>query len=99
MDIINYIPKGRKNAVTREQLIILTGLCDRRVRREIAKARREYVIINLQNNRGYYQPDMNDLADVSEIRQYVEQETHRLKSIGWSLKSARMALKEAENEQ
>ena len=37
--IERYIPYGRANAVTRTQLMIRTGLPDRKVRREIEKAR------------------------------------------------------------
>lgn len=84
MNIIDYIPKGSKNAVTRQRLADLTGLKDREIRKEIARARREHCICNSQNGAGYYIPE-----SVGEAKRYVEQETHRLKSIGWSMKGAR----------
>jgi biotin operon repressor len=87
MNILDYIPKGKDNAVTRERLCSLTGMNDRAVREMISQARREAVIINLQNGDGYYIP-----TDRAEIERYVRQETARLKSIGWSLKAARKAL-------
>lgn len=89
MNITNYIPKGKENAITRKDLCKITGLSDRNVRERISQARRETVIINLQNGKGYYQP-----TEAAEIEQFVRQETARLKSIGWSLKAARNALKE-----
>ena len=89
MNITNYIPKGKENAITRKELCEITGLSDRLVRKRISQARREMVIINLQNGKGYYQP-----TEAAEIEQFVRQETARLKSIGWSLKAARNALKE-----
>lgn len=89
MNITNYIPKGKENAITRKDLCETTGLSDRLVRELISQARRDTVIINLQNGNGYYQP-----TDKAEIAQFVRQETARLKSIGWSLKAARNALKE-----
>lgn len=98
IDIIRLIPVGKRNAVTRSQLAIMTGMSDRTIRQEISKARRTHVIINLQDNNGYYQPDMNDASEIAEIRRYVAQEESRIKSIGYSLKGARMALRGAQNE-
>lgn len=93
--ITDYIPIGRNSAVSRELLCSLTGMSDRRVRDAIAKERRHTVILNLQDGSGYYRPDENDPFERMEIERYVNQETSRLKSIGWSLKAAREALKNA----
>lgn len=87
--IIEYIPHGRDNAITRAELVRLTGLSDRNVRAQISQARRNNVIINLQDGGGYYRP-----TERAEIERYAMQEEHRLKSIGWSLKAARDALRE-----
>ena len=95
MNIINYIPVGKKNAVTRTELCMMTGQSDRIIRRQIHEARREHVIINLQDSQGYYRPDMSQESEIAEIRRFLVQEEKRLRSIGWSLKSARMALREA----
>lgn len=89
IDILDFIPKGRENAIKRSKLILLTGLSDRKIRELIADARRETVIINLQTGDGYYIPTTKE-----EIERFVKQEEHRLKSIGYSLKAARRALKE-----
>lgn len=87
--IIDKIPVGHENAVTRKQLCISTGMNDRRIRKAIAEARRETIILNMQDGNGYYIPDMEDDVDKAELKRFVKQEEHRLKSIGWSLKAAR----------
>jgi hypothetical protein len=38
--IIDYIPEGKENAITRERLCAVTGLPDRKLREEIEQARR-----------------------------------------------------------
>ena len=38
MDIVDYIPFGRENAVTRTQLRIMTGMNDRKIRDKISEA-------------------------------------------------------------
>ena len=86
INIVNYIPKGKKNAVTRAQLRIATGLSDRKVRDAIADARRHTPIINDQSGRGYYIPTAEELP---EARKCLEQERRRAKSIFWSMKALR----------
>ena len=54
MDIVDYIPFGRENAVTRTQLRIMTGLNDRQIREQISQARRDTVILNMQDGKGYF---------------------------------------------
>lgn len=54
IEIINYIPKGKDNAITRHELVMKTGLPDRDVRSLIAEARYETPIIS--TGKGYYQP-------------------------------------------
>lgn len=89
MNILDYIPYGKENAIKRENLVLITKLSDRNVRELIAEARREEVIINLQDGGGYYRPTCK-----AEIERYLKQETRRAKSIFYHLKSARRALKE-----
>lgn len=70
--IMNVIPVGHKNAVTRKQLCISTGMNDRRIRKAVAEARRENVILNLQDGSGYYIPDMEDETDKAELKKFVK---------------------------
>lgn len=86
MEIINYIPHGKDNAVSRFQLVLMTGRSDRKIRREISKAREEHVILSLENGNGYYQPTADDYP---ELRKYLNREESRAKSVFTSLKKAR----------
>ena len=90
MDIVDYIPFGRENAVTRAQLRSRTGIDDRTIRDMIADARRDTVILNMQDDKGYFRPLPEERHLVEA---YAKQETARLKSIGWSLKATRQMLK------
>ena len=92
-DILPFIPVGYRNAVTRAELRRRTGKNDRVIRDAIADARHDMPIVNVQNGKGYFIPDENDPEDVRLLRLFVIQEEHRLKSIGWSLKGARKALR------
>ncbi len=62
--IVDYIPVGRENAVTRRQLCELTGMRDRALRNAIEDARQSgEIIINAQDGRGYYRSEEpKDLA-------------------------------------
>lgn len=93
MEILDYIPTGKRNAVTRTQLCIRTGLSDRLVRKAIHDARRKIPIINLSNGDGYYIPDMNIPEEQNELLHFVRQEQSRIKSTGWALTTARRTLK------
>ncbi len=92
MNIIDYIPEGKDNAITRETLCELTGLKDRVVREAISQTRRDTAIINNQDGRGYYKP-----SNKEEIERYIQQESARAKSIFWCLRGARKALKEVQD--
>lgn len=55
------IPEGKVNAVRREELPKLFGVCDRTAREWLAEARRDGLLINNdQDGRGYYQPTTPD---------------------------------------
>lgn len=71
------IPTGRARAITRKELVALTGLDDRSVR--LAISRSELPIINL--GYGYFIPDTNDEVDMIEMHAYVSQEHARIASL------------------
>lgn len=56
MNIIDYIPHGHDRAMTSKQIARLTGLCERNVRAEISRARKENIILNMQDRKGYFRP-------------------------------------------
>lgn len=81
MNIIEIIPKGRKHAITRENLSIVTGLNDRELRNAIAKSGE--VVIN--NGYGYFIPTKWDRDEVKKyemsIRSRIKEETKRRKEL------------------
>lgn len=95
MNISEYIPFGKDNAISRERLSKVTGLSDRDLREEIAMARRNTVILNLSNGQGYFQP-IGGKEDELVIK-YYKQESSRLKRIGWSLLATRKRVREIQN--
>lgn len=54
MNIIEHIPVGRSQAISRRQLASLTGLCDRRLRAYISAAREQGFPIVGDPQGGYY---------------------------------------------
>ena len=93
--IVDYIPFGKENAISRQQLERVTGLSDRDVREAISLARRNTVILNLSNGKGYFQPIQGEVDDL--VVKYFKQEDSRLKRIGWSLLATRRRVKEIQN--
>ena len=96
MNIIDYIPVGRNNAVSRTELSIATGLEDRIIRDMIHKARGEVAILNMQDGRGDFLPDKNDPVEVALLYAYEKQETARKDSIEWSLNGVRRAIRDVQ---
>ena len=93
MDILEFIPVGKRNAVSRRYLKDITHIPDRKLRNLIHQARRKIPILNLSDGRGYYIPDMNTEEDRQALVQYVRQEENRIKSTGWALYAARRTLR------
>ena len=56
MNISDYIPFGKDNAISRKKLEKVTRLSDRDIREEIAMARRNTVILNQNKAQGNFQP-------------------------------------------
>ena len=56
--VINHIPKGSKETITKETLIGLTGYTDREIRKAVEEARRNGVrVVSSSHRRGYYIAD------------------------------------------
>jgi len=91
MEIIDYIPLGKDNAVTRRELVARTGMTDRIVREAIATARCAVPIIS--SGKGYYQP-----TTWREVEGWIRQETARARSIFRSMRGAREYLKKYADE-
>lgn len=92
MNITDYIPAGKENAITRAQLCALTGFSDRAVRQLIEVARIEgEVIINNQDGKGYYISQ-----DPEDIRRQMASNRSRAMSILRQQKYLRRKLMEIE---
>jgi len=90
MSIDLYIPFGKENAISRNRLCEITGMKDRQIRLEIAKARKASTgefIVNFQEGEGYYRT-----RNKKEVRQWVAQETARIKNSMDSIEPARRYL-------
>ena len=85
MDLVELIPKGKSNAITRQELCELTCLKDRDVRERISQIRRERPIISA--GKGYYLPESDE-----EVRSWIEREGKRARSIFWSMRGAKQYL-------
>lgn len=87
ISIVDLIPVGRENAISRNSLIekcVVFGLIDRaksdkdrEMRRLVQKARNDYTILNLSDGNGYYRVSINDLQD---LQRYIRQEDSRAKA-------------------
>ena len=94
-NIVEYIPAGCENAVSRKTLCIITGMSDREVRAMIERARRETIIISNTDGSGYWlYPDNPTEHEKEMLQRYVKQQESRAKSIFYALYPARKAIKE-----
>lgn len=94
MNIIEYIPEGCENAISRKNLCIATGLNDRIVRKQIEEARRNTIIISNDDGSGYWLYPENPTAEEKMmLYKYVKQQESRAKSIFYALYPARQMLK------
>lgn len=91
MSILDLIPHGRENAVSREYLSATLGISDRKMRHMIENARRSgAIILNAQDGRGYYISD-----DLDDMEKQYRQDTARAMAILTRRKALRKRLKEA----
>lgn len=96
MNIVEYIPEGFENAISRKNLCAATGLSDRIVRRLIEEARRNTVIISNDDGTGYWlYPDNPTNKEKILLCKYVKQQESRAKSIFYALYPARQMMKGA----
>lgn len=96
--IIDLIPVGRDNAISRDYLVTLcvqNGLVDenkspeskdRAMRRLLERARLDYTILNLSDGEGYYRPSKDDLQD---LQKYIRQEESRAKATFRNISNAK----------
>lgn len=98
MNIVDLIPLGKRNAISRDRLLFECKMCgltksDRGMRRMIEDARKSTVILNMQTGDGYFRPEKEDLP---ELRHYIAQEHDRSMAILHNLKMAKNVLEDME---
>lgn len=96
--IYELLPEGQENAISRRELIALTGLTDRALRRKIADERRAGALILSSvesGSNGYFRPSP---GNAGELRRYIASMTSRGRETFAVLKAARAALAEIEAE-
>ena len=77
MSVLDYIPFGKQNAISRERLSELSGMGDRQMRREIERLREEgNVILSSSHSGGYWRSD-----DASEIGRYIVENKSRIRML------------------
>ena len=92
MNICEFIPVGKENAIRRDTLVTTLNLPDRRVRQMIEDARRDgALILNAQDGTGYYRSD-----DVGELKRQFQRNNSRAMSILVQQKHLRKKIKELE---
>ena len=90
MSCAEYIPEGHENAVSRQYLRDMTGMCDRQMRADL-KASKE-LILNLQDGAGYFKPAP---GEERLVMAYIRQEEARIRSIQEQVRKAKSYLYDA----
>lgn len=91
--ILRALGTGEENAVSLEQLINISGLPNREVRKLIESLRRNGHVI-LSSNSGYFRP-----ATAAELERHIKKERCRARSILRTLHSARELLADLTNDE
>lgn len=77
MNILDFIPYGKENAITRRELVRLTGLDDRLIRKEVKRLLKEGVpILSSSHCCGYWLSD-----DLDEWEAYIKETDKRRESL------------------
>jgi len=82
-NILSFIRTGAENGIHLQELINLTGLKNRELRRSIEHFRRSGIVI-ISDKHGYYYPKSE-----AELRSYIKQEQARSRSINKTLRTAK----------
>jgi len=72
--MLNLIPSNKK--ITRQELIMLTGLSDREVRNRISELKEQSTILFNANESGYRRPKRIDTCSKEELLKEVDEVNH-----------------------
>ena len=94
MNIVDFIPRGRENAIRRADLVARLNLPDRKVREMIETARKDgALILNDQSGAGYYISE-----DLGELKRQMRSNKNRAMSILRQNTHLRRKIKELESD-
>ena len=88
MSILELIPMGNKNAITRKELARRSGLGDRQIRSNIAEMNNQGILI-LNNGDGYFQYSGED--DDMFLNEYLATEKARVRTISRKIRKMEKA--------
>lgn len=92
--LLTLIPRGKENAISREQLSSMLDMPDRKVRKMIEELRVEgYVICSSTQHKGYWKPTKR-----SEVNEFIIQMNNYGKKCFNAAKSAREYMKNHEDQ-
>ena len=97
--IFDILPIGEQHAISRRELINITGYTDRQLRRQIAEERRAGALILSSTDSvkgGYFRPEADNAA---ELRRFINSISRRAKATFLVLHAARKALADLEREE
>lgn len=87
--IYELLRNGKQNAVSTEQLMLLTGVNDvRTLRNAVANERKKGALILSSNSGGYYLP-----GNLEEVKEYITTEDKKIRSLMAALEPARKCLR------
>ena len=92
--VYNALGVGKKNAVSRKELVEKTGYSDRLIRRTIEILRRDRVIINLDT--GYYIPYSNEQGR-RETERWLAKQRSRTRAIKRAARGAERFVRDGED--
>lgn len=93
MDILSLIPKGRENAITRGELMRITGLPDREIRAAIKKlVRQGNPVLSSSGKAGYWLSD-----DWNEINAFIKEYERRQRTTDCNIAALRKLYNEKHN--
>ena len=92
--ISDLLHKGRNNGLTLQDLVKLTGMDERTIRRKIHVERKSGMLIMADCVRGYFLPE-----DTYDVRRFIHSMSNRSKEISAVSRAAEDALAKMENQE
>lgn len=94
MNILDYIPIGKENAISKQKLCELTGIKDERLIREAIKRQVEsgVPILSSSGHKGYWYSE-----DIDEIEEFIRENDHRSNAINKTTAKLKKHLYEMKN--